>query len=355
MRARRTREAWVLMTTLVVAPSFGCEGPVGPEGPAGSPGTMGTMGTMGAPGEAGTPGAEGPVGPPGGSLIDWSKGLSGWTRISSTGAVTTDDTMSVEGESSYSFETMSISGTAYTYGDLIAVDSRSRYRGRISARLVTGGSGTFSAGFVAYDADGDALSGNGAVYGTFIVADAVLTDSQWTEFRGVVLGEGVQSDQFPVGTRFIRPIVMTNEGGSGRTLVDAFTIATDSDGVPTGAVMAFALSACPVGWVDHTQATGRAIIGVGAGAGLTSRTLGETGGAETHVMTGSELPSHSHAMPRVTYDTMGSYGAPIGGSGLGLTWPGYNGTPTPSTGSSGGGAAFTVMNPYLALRYCRRL
>lgn len=41
---------------------------------------------------------------------------------------------------------------------------------------------------------------------------------------------------------------------------------------------------------------GRAAIGTGAGAGLTTRTIGQTGGAETHTLTQAETPlkSHSH-------------------------------------------------------------
>lgn len=65
--------------------------------------------------------------------------------------------------------------------------------------------------------------------------------------------------------------------------------------MPTGAVMAFNLASCPSGWTEYTAGAGRSIIGVGAGAGLTARTLGETGGAETVGLSISNLPSHSHS------------------------------------------------------------
>lgn len=39
---------------------------------------------------------------------------------------------------------------------------------------------------------------------------------------------------------------------------------------------------------------GRAPVGAGAGSGLTSRTAGDTGGAETHQLSTAEMPSHQH-------------------------------------------------------------
>jgi microcystin-dependent protein len=39
---------------------------------------------------------------------------------------------------------------------------------------------------------------------------------------------------------------------------------------------------------------GRVNIGAGTGAGLTARTLGATGGTETHTLTTAEMPTHTH-------------------------------------------------------------
>jgi microcystin-dependent protein len=41
---------------------------------------------------------------------------------------------------------------------------------------------------------------------------------------------------------------------------------------------------------------GRVVIGDGTGPGLTARTNGQNGGAETHPLTIAELPSHNHAL-----------------------------------------------------------
>lgn len=40
---------------------------------------------------------------------------------------------------------------------------------------------------------------------------------------------------------------------------------------------------------------GRTPIGTGTGTGLTGRNLGQTGGAETHTLTTSQMPSHTHS------------------------------------------------------------
>jgi microcystin-dependent protein len=56
----------------------------------------------------------------------------------------------------------------------------------------------------------------------------------------------------------------------------------------------------PGGWLlcDGTNGTpdlrGKFILGSGQGVGLTNRTEGQVGGAETHVLTINEMPSHNH-------------------------------------------------------------
>ena len=55
-------------------------------------------------------------------------------------------------------------------------------------------------------------------------------------------------------------------------------------------------------WAAHKTITlpdarGRAVIGSGTGSGLTARTHGDSGGAETHQLTVWEMPSHTHEVP----------------------------------------------------------
>jgi len=112
--------------------------------------------------------------------------------------------------------------------------------------------------------------------------------------------------------------------------------------VPAGAVLDYAGTTAPVGYlmcdgsaVDRTAYAdlftaigttygagdgsttfnlpdfrGRAAIGVGQGTGLTDRYVGEYVGEESHLLTISEMPSHTHVIPRdnLTPGSIDSYG-----------------------------------------------
>lgn len=97
---------------------------------------------------------------------------------------------------------------------------------------------------------------------------------------------------------------------------------------------------------------GRAGIGLGQGSALTNRTLGAVGGAETHTLSGDEMPSHSHSLTRRAntdagaFDTLNAHedessAATTDRENLGLF----------STNLSGGGAAHNNMQPFVVLRY----
>lgn len=89
---------------------------------------------------------------------------------------------------------------------------------------------------------------------------------------------------------------------------------------------------------------GRTVIGTGNGAGLTNRSVGETGGEETHSLTLPEIPAHTHSDHEHTpdVDVEGPAGVPQGAPGI---W-----FPS-STGSAGGGGAHENMPPFTALKY----
>lgn len=85
---------------------------------------------------------------------------------------------------------------------------------------------------------------------------------------------------------------------------------------------------------------GRAVIGTGQGAGLSNRALNDSGGAETHILTEAQMPSHNHSYNyRSTTRT---------GSGSGGVW---DGTTSANTGSKGGNQAHNNMQPWRALHY----
>ena len=85
---------------------------------------------------------------------------------------------------------------------------------------------------------------------------------------------------------------------------------------------------------------GRVTGGIGSGAGLTNRTIGQNIGEENHILTTNEMPSHSH--------TMGPAGGVVndqgGNAGAGA---GANRSVSYTTGNTGGNASHNNMQPTL--------
>ena len=174
-------------------------------------------------------------------------------------------------------------------------------------------------------------------------------------------------------------------GTIGSTDVDQTQIALKSDLAsigtsPTGTIVMYGGSSAPSGWVlcdgssyNRTNQTynnlfsvlqysyggsgnqfnvpdlrGRVGIGSGQGTGLTSRTLGQTGGSESHTLSVAEMPNHQH------YTQIG-----IAAEGYALS--GANniysvGVPTGQvTTAVGGGLAHNNVQPFVAVNYIIKL
>lgn len=87
--------------------------------------------------------------------------------------------------------------------------------------------------------------------------------------------------------------------------------------------------------IGLTKMLGRALAVAGSGSGLTARSLGQTVGAETHVLDTTEIPAHTHTT------TVGAAADP--GMVAAGTDPDYFAAST--TGSTGGGLAHNNMQP----------
>lgn len=213
---------------LAVAVLGACKGEPGPTGPQGPQGDIGPQGPTGPQGDIGPQGPQGVPGPGGYNIIHWGSNLAAWSFVEGTQATITRNTTDVkEGDSSFDLEVSTgTTGAVYTYGDFIPIDPTLIYQGRVSVKLVLG-AGTFSAGYLAYDAAKNPLPGNGGTYGHFIANDVVLTAGNWINLLGLISGEGTNLDQFPVGTRFIKPLIAVNSSNVGTTRVDAFSISPD--------------------------------------------------------------------------------------------------------------------------------
>ena len=101
---------------------------------------------------------------------------------------------------------------------------------------------------------------------------------------------------------------------------------------------------------------GRVVVGQGSGAGLTARSMGTTGGAETHTLTTGEMPSHSHTTNAVggTLGLMTADGSNTAGGGLdsSAVEPNLYAAPAALTiDSAGTGGAHNNMQPFAVLNY----
>lgn len=101
---------------------------------------------------------------------------------------------------------------------------------------------------------------------------------------------------------------------------------------------------------------GRVVVGQGSGSGLTPRSMGSTGGAETHTLDTDEIPSHSHTSNAVggTLGLMTADGNNTAGAGLDTSAvePNLYAAPAALTiDSTGDGDAHNNMQPFAVLNY----
>jgi microcystin-dependent protein len=103
---------------------------------------------------------------------------------------------------------------------------------------------------------------------------------------------------------------------------------------------------------------GRMALGAGTGRGLTKRTLGDLGGEETHLLSGSEIPSHSHSIPLLnSAGISGSASYLLNGSTGGTlqaTLSSYPQAISPTTSATGGANAHENMPPFMATNWIIR-
>ncbi len=123
----------------------------------------------------------------------------------------------------------------------------------------------------------------------------------------------------------------------------------DSAILPSGAVLAFSLLKCPVGWSLFEEGSGRVILGVGKGQGLKERKLLDRGGEEKHILTIGEMPQHNHVLNNHRNDKRDDGG--FGGSENNIHQArGYK----VGISKAGGNQPHNNMQPFVALRFCQK-
>ncbi|MEE4118963.1 MAG: tail fiber protein [Paracoccaceae bacterium] len=102
---------------------------------------------------------------------------------------------------------------------------------------------------------------------------------------------------------------------------------------------------------------GRGPMGIGSGPGLTPRRQGEKGGAETVTLTEGQLPAHSHSLNALSSggDNPSPTGNLLANDGTDRIYGAGTADTTLSAeavGSTGSAEPVSVIQPYLAVRYC---
>ena len=141
--------------------------------------------------------------------------------------------------------------------------------------------------------------------------------------------------------------------------------------VPPLTIVAYAGATAPTGWqicdgnflkknngsfyLDSTRdkvptpnLKGRTIIGTNetAGSGISARRLGETGGAETHLLSVPEMPRHNHVVPFWGYNNCEG-----GNCNFNLPYTGRYTNDGAGTSEAGGDQPHNNMQPYFVLNY----
>jgi hypothetical protein len=141
-------------------------------------------------------------------------------------------------------------------------------------------------------------------------------------------------------------------------------------GVPPGAIMAFDLpGGCPAGWSRFDRGTSRFIVGATEAnfsevrnadknnQRLSAHSYGFTGGEEQHALTIDEMPAHDHGLNTAQSTEFlrenGNHfqGTISVGRDAQRTDPKQ---PIKFTEIVGGGKAFNLMPPFLALPFCKK-
>lgn len=109
---------------------------------------------------------------------------------------------------------------------------------------------------------------------------------------------------------------------------------------------------------------GRTPIGQGAGPGLSTRTLGQRGGAESTILTINNLPSHNHTGRVLVENTVTADTGNPKDATIARTTSNIYSDNTPPSGATalnagtlvinnnGGGQPAPSMDPFLVMRYC---
>jgi hypothetical protein len=196
-------------------------------------------------------------------------------------------------------------------------------------------------------------------------AAKVISGSDFnTEFTAVQTAVNTKADTNGSATESFSATTATAGTNTTQVATTAFVttaIAAIPSSFPIGSIFttvtAYANSAAVVAVIGGTTwvsfAAGKMLMGVDS-TDTDFDTVEETGGAKTHTLTTDEIPSHAHDLITGRNDN-GDYHA--SGSNKGHVGNGFTAAYNAGTswiGSTGGGAAHSIMNPYITVYMWKR-
>jgi microcystin-dependent protein len=233
------------------------------------------------------------------------------------------------------------------------------------------------------------LANTGANAGTY--GDTVLQIVQLTiDAKGRITAASNRT----LGTAYGKTLIEAADAGAARTVLelggttflDAIYLAVMQRQYPVGEMLITRRAGNPSAWLGFgtwaAYGAGKALVGLDA-ADTDFDALDKTGGAKTHTLAATEMPSHKHlsSPPAATTNTAGahSHTTDKGGSGgwsgnnanqrFQVSWdPSVGSVPTSTdgghthtltitpfdTGTTGGGSAHNNLQPYITVYMWRR-
>ncbi|MCB1018770.1 MAG: hypothetical protein H6509_11580 [Bryobacterales bacterium] len=131
--------------------------------------------------------------------------------------------------------------------------------------------------------------------------------------------------------------------------------------VPAGAIVGFTSTNCPAGWEPYEPAKGRVVVGAlnasntdETGSTITKWGIEQVGGEQSHQLSLSEMPKHSHLTVEAGDAINSEFGVGARGNARhGVKW--QNPFERSFTSPVGGAQAHNNMPPFVALHFCQKL
>lgn len=175
-----------------------------------------------------------------------------------------------------------------------------------------------------------------------------LTIKQTTNINNVSLNQGEMAFETSTNSLYLK-------NGAANILINS----SSSSQFFTGMIIAFngTLAQIPSGWAlcDGTNNTPdlRSRFIIGTSSTFPNRSIG---GAPNKSLSVAELPAHTHKMSEFNLNVFVNPGAGNLTSNTGQTTPAFvENIASRNTGSTGSGASFSIMNPYMSLYYIMKL